>query len=539
MPSLGCLDTAAAESFRSAPLFAAMSTLRRVSGGCVRGLQQTDTAEAEAALRGGSLLVPRLVRLVREPWAKSAHMSDRGSADHLADMRSELDAFVVRESAASHSDRRGTATAAEDARSMLLSLCSQYVHRAVVELASDSDLSGDEQSDGPKWHLRLLWAWCAKQPRPDAASMELTPAAVCAAYPELHAEVRLAERAGEHLADALRGKLSFQELLFPDGSMDLMRPAYEDSALCAFYNRCVVAAVRAFLERHGAAGGRRAASGQPKSVRPPVVALEVGAGTGGTATTLLPELDGACSCYYFTDVSRVFLEQARTKFDAMWGGFLRYALLNIDADPTLQGFGSGSIDLVVATNCLHATPHVRRALRHCHKLLSPRGFLVANEGLETDVFAQNHLWPHRRLVALPGGGTPNAQGRTARCSAAASGSLCLLMSALEATHWMRGEGASLAGQAVVVAQAAAESRPTVSGLAARARRPATAASAADGDVHVIGGGLGGLGLLTARLILETDRDTTDRDTDRATRIVRRRPEVPCCSSRVEERQTRE
>ena len=51
------------------------------------------------------------------------------------------------------------------------------------------------------------------------------------------------------LADALRGKLSFQELLFPDGSMDLMRPAYEDSALCAFYNRCVVAAVRAFLER--------------------------------------------------------------------------------------------------------------------------------------------------------------------------------------------------------------------------------------------------------------------------------------------------
>ena len=276
MPSLGCLDTAAAESFRIAPLIAAMSTLRRVSGGCVRGLQQTDTAEAEAALRGGSLLVPRLVRLVREPWAKSPHMSDRRSADHLADMRSELDAFVVRESAASHSDRRGTATAAEDARSMLLSLCSQYVHRAVVELASDSDLSGDEQSDGPRWHLRLLWRG-ARSSRGQTASMELTPAAVCTAY------LSFTRRSGWPSARASISPTPSAQVVvsgaaLSDGSMDLMRPAYEDSALRLLQSLRGRGGPR-LPRAQGAADGRHAASGRPKSARPAVVALEVGAGT--------------------------------------------------------------------------------------------------------------------------------------------------------------------------------------------------------------------------------------------------------------------
>ena len=67
-----------------------------------------------------------------------------------------------------------------------------------------------------------------------------------------------------------------------------------------------------------------------------VMTLEVGAGTGGTASSVLPVLDGACEWYVNTDVSDVFLRQARVRFAAF--GFVEYALLNIDADPLLQGF---------------------------------------------------------------------------------------------------------------------------------------------------------------------------------------------------------
>ena len=42
-----------------------------------------------------------------------------------------------------------------------------------------------------------------------------------------------------------------------------------------------------------------------------MVVLEVGAGSGGTASSVLPVLDGKCGRYVFTDVSEVFLRQVR------------------------------------------------------------------------------------------------------------------------------------------------------------------------------------------------------------------------------------
>ena len=98
------------------------------------------------------------------------------------------------------------------------------------------------------------------------------------AHGSLQAEVQLAERCGPQLAQALSGDVPYQTLLFPGGSMEAVRPIYEDTTLAVFYNGCVLAAVQAVL------------AALPAERR--VVALEIGAGTGGTTSSVLPLLDG-------------------------------------------------------------------------------------------------------------------------------------------------------------------------------------------------------------------------------------------------------
>ena len=112
-----------------------------------------------------------------------------------------------------------------------------------------------------------------------------------AAHADAWAEVQLAERCGPRLADALTGAVAYQELLFPGGSMEAVLPVYESGAVATFYNECVVAAIEVVLAQLPA----------DRSVN----VLEIGAGTGGTASSVLPALEGRCTRYVFTDVSEV------------------------------------------------------------------------------------------------------------------------------------------------------------------------------------------------------------------------------------------
>ncbi|EOD16783.1 hypothetical protein EMIHUDRAFT_58696, partial [Emiliania huxleyi CCMP1516] len=115
--------------------------------------------------------------------------------------------------------------------------------------------------------------------------------------------------------------------------------------------------------------------------------LEVGAGTGGTAKSVLPSLRHACSCYTFTDVSESFLRRARAMFAAAFP-FVEFELLNIDADPRLQGFSPSQYDLLIGTNVLHATPYMHNTLRNCQKLLLPGGVLLINDAQLAGGFVQ-------------------------------------------------------------------------------------------------------------------------------------------------------
>jgi acyl transferase domain-containing protein/thioesterase domain-containing protein/acyl carrier protein/SAM-dependent methyltransferase len=108
--------------------------------------------------------------------------------------------------------------------------------------------------------------------------------------------------------------------------------------------------------------------------------LEIGGGSGGITTSLLPVLPADRTTYLFTDLSNGFFASAREKFAAY--PFVEYGVLDASRDPTAQRLAPGSFDLVIASNVLHATPAIRATLANVRSLVAPGGFLLLNEVTE-------------------------------------------------------------------------------------------------------------------------------------------------------------
>ncbi|KAL4789662.1 S-adenosyl-L-methionine-dependent methyltransferase [Aspergillus venezuelensis] len=110
--------------------------------------------------------------------------------------------------------------------------------------------------------------------------------------------------------------------------------------------------------------------------------LEIGAGTGGTTARVFEGLksdDGKplYSSYVFTDISPLFFDSAKRRFEACDN--VEYRALDISKDPVEQGFEAGGYDVVIASNVLHATPCLVETLKNVRTLLQPKGFLFNQE----------------------------------------------------------------------------------------------------------------------------------------------------------------
>ncbi|MCB1630177.1 MAG: acyltransferase domain-containing protein [Sinobacteraceae bacterium] len=168
---------------------------------------------------------------------------------------------------------------------------------------------------------------------------------------------------GTLVAAVLRGRESPLETLFPGGSFDLAQGLYERSATMRYINQLAAAAFEVL--------GTTTPAGRVLRV------LEVGAGTGGTSSSLLPALPCERRRYRFTDVSDAFLARARERFSAEAG--VEFGLFDLESDPTTQGYAPGSQDVIVAANAVHAAKDLRAALKRLAGLLAPGGLLVLIE----------------------------------------------------------------------------------------------------------------------------------------------------------------
>ncbi len=211
-------------------------------------------------------------------------------------------------------------------------------------------------------------------------------------------EATLLERTGSRLAEILRGDCDPLQLLFPEGDVRLLTQLYQDSPGATVMNTLVQQAIAQMQD------------GLP--VTQPLRILEIGAGTGGTTAHILPQLQADHTDYVFTDVSPLFLSNARQKFADY--PFVRYECLDIERSPQDQGFTPHSFHIVVAANVLHATQDLRQTLIHVRQLLAPGGCLILLEGTLplrwVDLifgltegwwrFQDHELRPHHPLIAV-------------------------------------------------------------------------------------------------------------------------------------------
>ena len=178
-------------------------------------------------------------------------------------------------------------------------------------------------------------------------------------------ELGLLRRCGSSLAEVLQGRKDPLGLLFSDegpGAASLYLTAPASQAANRMLGEAVAAAV----------------SGLPEGRRLRV--LEVGAGTGSATESILSKLPEGRFDYAFTDISAGFFAQAEARFAAT-GASIEYRSLDIESEPTAQGFDAHGYDLVIAANVLHATRDLGETLAHCRDLLAPSGQLVALEGM--------------------------------------------------------------------------------------------------------------------------------------------------------------
>lgn len=119
---------------------------------------------------------------------------------------------------------------------------------------------------------------------------------------------------------------------------------------------------------------------------PSLRVLEVGAGTGAMSRLVIDALrcfehdtgQTRFSQYFYTDISAVFFENARSVFSEVRER-IRFQILDLDVDPLLQGFEPESYDIIVAGSVLHICADLTDALQRVRSLLKPGGMLISLE----------------------------------------------------------------------------------------------------------------------------------------------------------------
>jgi hybrid polyketide synthase/nonribosomal peptide synthetase ACE1 len=84
------------------------------------------------------------------------------------------------------------------------------------------------------------------------------------------------------------------------------------------------------------------------------------------------------SSYTYTDLSVGFFGLAEKLFEA-YSDKMEFKTFDVEKAPKGQGFEPNSYDIVIASNCLHATASLEMTLAHTRALLKPGGYLLILE----------------------------------------------------------------------------------------------------------------------------------------------------------------
>ncbi len=183
-------------------------------------------------------------------------------------------------------------------------------------------------------------------------------------YIQTHAghlpEALLCEGNCTELGPILRGNKDAVQVLFSGIGAELLDHFYGDGLFTSHWVGAIAEAV--------STAARSLPEGRGLRI------LEIGAGTGGLASQVLPLLERGLHSYTFSDVSAAFFSGAAQKLAAF--PEVKFEIFDLEKSGEEQEFEAGAFDFIIGTNVLHAVCDVRAALRNLHDLLAPGGSLI-------------------------------------------------------------------------------------------------------------------------------------------------------------------
>jgi acyl transferase domain-containing protein/acyl carrier protein len=162
------------------------------------------------------------------------------------------------------------------------------------------------------------------------------------------------------LGAILRGEKDAVQVLFSGIGADLLDHFYGDGLYASHWLAGIAAAI--------STAARSLPEGRGLRI------LEVGGGTGGLASQVLPLLERGLHSYTFSDISAAFFTGTGQKLAAY--PEVEFKIFDLEKPATEQELEQGSFDFIIGTNVLHAVCDVRDTLRNLHGLLAPGGSLL-------------------------------------------------------------------------------------------------------------------------------------------------------------------
>lgn len=188
-----------------------------------------------------------------------------------------------------------------------------------------------------------------------------------ARFPPYAGEARLMALTGPKLADCLSGKTDPIALMFRGTvAQKVMEEYYCASPMLSTLTEQLVTFLRTVVTSSGST-----------SSKAPIQILEVGAGFGGTTTRLAEMLQasGVPVSYKFTDISPSLVKAAKTKFAKY--PWMEFQALNLEKD--MPSSLKDTYDIVIGTNCVHATTNKTTTISRLKTILNAQGFMVLSE----------------------------------------------------------------------------------------------------------------------------------------------------------------
>lgn len=198
----------------------------------------------------------------------------------------------------------------------------------------------------------------------------------CAENPESASRARLLDRCLRGYDRVLRGDLSGNEIVMPGGDDSAYRAVVEQRI-----HHSDFAAHRKTIADTVLRVARGVTGTQPLRI------LEIGAGRGYLTwpiVEVLRERPPGGVEYWFTDIGRSFVLAGQQRAESEGLDFLRFATLDIGAEPARQQVPLGEFDIVLAFNVLHVVPDLRAGIRHTAEFTAPGGVVLVLEATRVE-----------------------------------------------------------------------------------------------------------------------------------------------------------